>query len=234
LMTEGALFILFLLGIIMSLKFLLYFDILIKDKKKVFDPNIFSVLALLLISLFYMFWIKETQDRWVFLWMPFIFFLSAKPLMLAYSYFKKNNRVLIIAVILALLLFIGYKGLVHVNSLVIAKLDSYSPVKDAGIWLKENSNPDDVIFSRSLPQIAYYSQRRTYSFGSTGTNYSSEEGIDQLVAMYGPRYVMVSIFEPHPQFLSDWVQHHQENLTVVQAYTDSSQQPVLIIYKTNF
>lgn len=236
LVTENVLFVLFILGLILGLKFLLYSDILLKDKKKIFNPDIFSVLVLIVVSLFYMFWIKETQDRWVFLWLPFIFFLTGKASLSIYDYLKKYGKVLSALLVLALLLIAGYSNYHHATTIIEGKKDSYEQIKQAGIWLKENSNPQDIIFSRSQPQMSYYSERKIVNFNSVDNPTPNLEDLNLLLDKYHPEYIMVSIYETNPVWMQDWIIQNQAKLTPVHAlFADrSQQQATVVIYQISY
>jgi len=202
-----------------------------KEKNKVFNPYIFSVLALIIISLFYMFWIKETQDRWVFLWLPFIFFLAANTLMFAYQHAKKFHKQLGIVVVLGLLVIIAYNQVNQANDLIENKLDSYSPVKQAGIWIKENSNKEDIIFSRSHPQTSYYSERKTLTVRLE--DITSPEDFGNFLDENKPRYAQISVFENHPSQIMEWLQNNQDRAKPVNAiFSDpEQQQAILVVYE---
>lgn len=227
-LTDNVSFILFLLGLVISLDFLFYSDILIKDKNKCFNPNLFSILALAVISAFYIFYIKQTDDRWVFLWLPFIFFLVGKGLILIYKLIKKYNKFIAILIIAGLLVSSLYLQWNYANSLIMTKKDTYIPVKQAALWIKDNSNLEDVILTISHPQTVYYSERLVYNF----RNLNKSE-FDKLVIETKPTFLIISIFEDYPDWINEWVNENKEKLNPVNAYfaDPSRQQAVLVIYK---
>ena len=106
------------------------------------------------------------------------------------------------------------------SELIEGKKTSYWQVKEAGLWMKENSNLSDVMISNSIPQIQYYSERNTYM----AKNISHLESLK-------PKYIMVSVFERS----ADWFYSYPEekNLKIVNGYFADEQktQPVLIIYE---
>lgn len=222
-------FILLMLGIILSLKFLLYADLLIKEKKKAFDPDIFTLLAIIIISAFYIFYMKYTEDRWVFLWLPFFFFFIGKALVFLYDFLKKYSKAVAIVVVLGLLLVGAYGQLKDVNALINAKKDTYSQVRDAALWMKKNSEKNDSIATVSNPQTTFYAERRVYSF--SGMN---ESQFVNLLMQNKPKYLEVSVFETHPDWIYSWLQNNQGMLTVVQAYFDQNNQPLLVVYQIKY
>ena len=107
------------------------------------------------------------------------------------------------------------------------KLDSYSQVKDSGLWIKENSNPEDIIISGSFFQHTYYSERKVIDFPSNETDFN------KMINESIPRFLIISVFQPLPEWAYDWPQRHNETVEPVQAFFFDSerQQPALIIYK---
>jgi len=231
-LTNSILFFLFILGVIIALKFLLYLDILLKEKKKTFDPNLFSILVLIIVSAFYIFYIRGTEDRWVFLWLPFIFLLIGNALMFIYAISKKYFRSIASIIVIVLLLFGAYSHISQAKSLIDSKKESYLPIKQAGIWIKENSNKNDVIFSASLPQMTYYSERKTISFSDV----EDKEDFDIFLEEHNPRYLQVSVFENRSPWMADWLNENQERLNPVQAlFADAEKQnAILVVYEVEY
>lgn len=211
---SSTLFVLFILGVILAFKFIFYIDVLIKDRKKCFSPEIFSILIFLVVSAFYIFYIKGTEDRWVFLWMPFIFFFAAETSVRIHSYLKKLNNFLAIIVTFVLILAVAYSQITYATGLIDIKKDTYVPVKLAGEWMKEHSDKSDIILSISSTQNTYYSERESETYSAVKTAYD----FDSFISEINPRYIEVSIFEPHPNWISEWIQNNQEGLVPVQTY----------------
>jgi len=230
--TEGVLFVLFLGGLFLSLRFLLYIDLLVKDKSKMLDPNIFSLLVLIFISAFYIFAMKGAEDRWLFLWLPFIFLLIGNALTFVYRKIRVYGKNLAIIIVLGLLLFGAYSQFNHADQIIKNKLGSYEPVELSGVWMKENSVPGDIVLSRSRTQHTYYTERETFS-------YNLLDGPDELDAYIGenkPKFFVVSVFERHPEWTNLWVDENQGRLQPVKVYFADAQQTnaVLIVYEIKY
>ena len=201
-LTEGVAFWLFIFGLVLAVKFLLYLDLLIKDKKKCFDADLFGVIVLIVVSAFYIFYIRGTEDRWVFLWLPFIFAFIAKGIGFLGDKLGGVHKVVGIAMIFIIVGFIVVAQMQHVDSLIKIKKDSYMPVKESGIWLKENSAKEDKVLSLSYTQTVYYSERNVSSYSEIKNGTEFEE----YLAGNRPRFMIVSIFEYHPPWVYVWVQ----------------------------
>ncbi|MBX4196781.1 glycosyltransferase family 39 protein [Candidatus Pacearchaeota archaeon] len=193
----GVLFILFLIGVILAFRFVLYLDVLVKHKKRVFDPGLFSLLSLAFISAFYIFYIKNTDDRWVFLWMPFIFMLVGVATVFIYKMIRPYGKAIAVIVVIALLGFATYGQIVHAKMLDENKKGSYAPVKDASLWIKENSLPNDKVLSISYTQSVYYTERNV----STYSTIYNTTAFEDYLQKNKPQFIQVSIFEPHPTWI---------------------------------
>ena len=233
-LTQNVFFALFIIGIILGLKFLLYVDVLIKEKKKCFDPDIFGFIVLVVVASFYIFYIRGTEDRWVFLWLPFIFFFMGKTIMFIYENVKKYGKWISVVLCIGLLVWGGYGNLTRADDLIKGKISSYAQVKDSGIWIKENSEKDDLVWSLSMTQHTYYTERNVSNYNAP---IETSEEFDEFVMLNRPRYIVASIFEPvNTPWLNEWVELNQDKVTVRKVYfADSAQtQAVLIIYEINY
>jgi len=232
LLTGKFLFWIFLLGVFLALKFLLYLDLLFKDKRKIFDGGLFSILVFIIVSAFYIFYMRGTDDRWVFLWLPFIFILSGNALMFIHKNIKKYSKIIAIVVIIALLAAVAYNQLSHNDQLTKLKKASFMPVRQAALWMKENSEIGEKILSISYTQTVYYSERNVSSYSEI----ESAEEFDKYLADNKPRFLTVSVFEPHPQWIHSWLQENQDRFAVVQAYfaDEARTQPLLIVYELKY
>ncbi len=231
-LTENAFFVLFLIGLLMSLKFFIYADVLVKEKERAFDPGIFSLIVLVITSAFYIFYIRGTEDRWVFLWMPFIFFMAGNAIILIKNFIAKNSKVFAMIVMIGLLVFIGYSQLVHADGLIKIKKDTYSQVKSAALWIKGNSLPSDLIISSSYTEMTYYAERKVVNYNND-TFYGNESVFNDFVKSSKPKFIEISAFERNPPWITGWLQNNSATIQPVQAYfADAAKtQPILIIYQ---
>ncbi|MEI6731234.1 MAG: glycosyltransferase family 39 protein [archaeon] len=228
-LSDVCTFILFLIGLVLSLKFLLYLDVLARDKNRVFDGDIFGVITLVIVSAFYIFYIRGAEDRWVYLWLPFIFFFVGRSLEIVGKSADKLLKNAGIVLIIILLLVSGYLQVSYSNQLIDSKFSSYSPVKDAGIWVKENSLEGDRLLSISYTQSTYYSERNVSSYSS----FKNGSEFDNYLEQNRPKLIQVSIFEPHPEWIYTWTQINQNRLKPFYvSYGDAQKkQPNLVVYE---
>ena len=231
-LLEWPFFIFFIIGLIVVFGALfLKIDMIFKNKNKQDFANLFIIIWFL-ITLVYFIFIERgnPEDRWIMPVILAIFIFSSKGVLFLYEFVKKYQKVIAIGLIIVILAFGFYLQFKHADSIIKVKKDTYMPVKEASLWIKENSNPDDVILSRSITQVTFYSERKVYGFGS-GMN---ESRFDALVAETKPRYLLESIFEPNPAAWGYALPEKYNNIwkpVKVWFADETQQQAVLIVYE---
>jgi len=229
------LFPLFLVGVILFfLDLFLGFDKIFKNEELQKKLFIFFWIVTPFLILGYI--TDYVEHRYVIPVLPFIFMIVAYPIIKIGAFIRKQgvNKKITALIIFTVLILLLIPGLIWTNELTEVKKISYLEVKQAGEWIKQNSNPQDIVITNSLPQITYYSERSTYPFdlGKTGarTNVARPE-FEQFVSENKPRYLIMSIFEVHEDWAQQYVQEHQQGLLKpIQGYYQN-EQPVLIIYE---
>ena len=223
--TDLILFILFVVGaLFVLLNIILGFDLIYKENNLKIKADLFSVLSILIVISYFVFierW--NAEERWLMLMAPFIFFVIGRGITEIIKYIKINKKVIFLVIVIVL--FIGaYQQVTFANEIIKVKKTSYEPVKLAGLWIKEHSDKNDIILSKSVPQITYYAERETF-----GISYNKPEEIKELK----PKYMMISIFEMHPPQLLQFVDNINDHLEVVNAYfmDPEGKQAVLVVYK---
>ena len=230
--TELIFFIFFLVGLITLLPMILSFDKLLINNYKKYYSDLFIVLSFLFVLAVAIFVLRKFEDRWLVAFSLAIFVISAKGIILVTDWLKKHSGKVFALIVLALILISGsYLHLSHADVLIKDRLTSYLPVRDSGLWIRENSNTNDVIFSMSSPQTPYYSQRKTITYPYLEGN---ESDFVDLLLREKPRYYLVSAFERHDQFMYELPQKYQGAFNPVQVYQSSSGEPLLAVYEVNY
>jgi 4-amino-4-deoxy-L-arabinose transferase-like glycosyltransferase len=203
----------------------LYFDLVLKREsfKNYFFVFLLAAVPFIFQSIFY----DYIEDRYLMNAFPAFFMILSLGLMQISSWLKKYQKYLGAIVIVAFLLVGGYQQITYGNQIITSKISSYMEVKEAGIWIKQNSNPGDIIFSASVPQLTYYAERPTYNFVSPNINISNFE---KEVSLLKPKYLVLSIYEPHADWAYAYPAQHNDTLVPVQGYQQNNQ-PVLVIYQ---
>jgi len=164
--------------------------------------------------------------RWMFAFLPAMLAFTAQG-MLAIADFVRRKKKIIVLILVVIMFGIGmYTQLNYADLLIKNKVHSYGPVKDAGIWMKENSVPGDSIISMSTPQIAYYSERATYNYQPNAT------ALYELILREHPKFIMLSMFEVHEEWMRQWLIENEPGLEVAYILFDDQQKtsPIVIIY----
>ena len=161
---------------------------------------------------------------------PFAFAFAGLCIDKLYNYVMKYGKALAIILVLAILIFHAYFGIINSDITIQNKLNSYDSVEFGGLWLKEYTNPGDIIISRSVPQNTYYSERETYSYPE------NESDFETMLKEKKPKYMVDSIWETTDQWIHEYPQKHNETIKPVQAYylDKEKKQLSLIIYEITY
>ena len=227
-MLHTPLFILFLIGLLTLYTLFLGLDLIIKNKSKEYYNDLFIFIWILITLVYFIFFERDAEDRWLLpIALPLLVLVS-KGLHFIYDIIKKYQKTIAIIVFIGLILVGGYFQIARASETINNKKDSYKEVKDASLWLKDHTNKDDIIFSKSSTQMTYYAQRQVLGFGGNETEFRDQ------VQKYKPKYIVFSVFEPHGVTL-EYPQKFNSSLEPVQAYfaDTEKQQPILVIYKFN-
>ncbi len=211
----------FIFGIASMYKVFLYFDHLIKGDEKL-KRDLFLLLILVIPFVLVSFLIGHNENRYLITIFPTIFLISSSFIMVAYNSIRKRTKLLAVIFLIGLLVFTAGFQLMATDSLIKIKLGSYLEVKEAGVWLKQNSDVSDVIATKSRPQIKYYSEREVIGLLETKEEF-------EATLTPNTKFFMLSIFENHPEWA--YTYPIEKNLTVIQAYVNQENQPLLIIYE---
>lgn len=241
----SVLFYTFLIGIMLALgRIIIFPEGLKKLSRDVADNNykadIFNLILIAGFSFFFIVMLRSNgvSSRWFFAILPGLFAFTAKGLIKLGEFIQSIGNIKYLSLIVVILILgLGvYTQYNHVDGLIRNKLDSYSQVKDSGLWLKENTGLQDTIISASLTQHRYYSERKIKDFYVNGSN-ENESVFNEMIFNSKPRYIVISIFEPGftPQWAYTWPEKHNETIKPVQIYYDTrnNKQPVLVIYEIN-
>ena len=181
----------------------------------------------------------QLEQRHIDQTLPFLFLIATYPLMnlIKISRDKFNigekNAFLIVIFLLFLLII---PNILFGNNLIDAKKTSYLEVKQAGLWIKDHSNPEDIVISDSLPQITYYSERSTYPFNLAyrrDITRQNESALLDFISSNKPKFMTLTAFERQDDWAIAFPQNHPEMVVPVQVYKQN-EQPVFVIYQFNY
>jgi 4-amino-4-deoxy-L-arabinose transferase-like glycosyltransferase len=181
------------------------------------------------------------EQRYVYATLPFLFLIAVSPLIklgdVIHKHYSKISKKTgyILSIIFLLFLLVIPLGTISsnyssANSLIDNKLASYSEVEQAGLWLKANSNPGDLIMTQSRPQIVYYAERSVQPMNLD--MFANQSFFESVVKELKPAYLVLSSYEQSPSWVYTYPQNHTGLLTPVQAYPQN--QPMVIVYRFNY
>jgi 4-amino-4-deoxy-L-arabinose transferase-like glycosyltransferase len=216
--------IIFIIGLFSFYKIILALDLIIKGKEKNLNRQIFLFLLFLLPILINSFSLGHPENRYILYSFPAIFLISSEALLKIFNKFKSQK----VLVTILLIIFLAYFTHFQINStdnLIQSKISSYGDIKTSGEWIGENIDPSSPVFTRSAPQVSYYSQGNILRLTE-----DKEEFLEQLKSIKDA-YLMVSLFEPHEQWMFEYPS--ENNLLPVNVLFLDAQEsrPSVIIYK---
>ena len=234
-------FYLFLIGVLYFFAdLLLGFDKIFKNKK--IQKKLFIFLWIVIPFLF-LGYLGAPEQRYTMAQHPFLFMIAAIPFFklggLVKKHFKFNKKIITFLILIIFLLAL-IPNITWAKQLTENKKLSYHELKLAGEWIKENSIEGDMVITNSFPQISYYSERKVATFGSCYNNPESHlpdcppEEFQEFIEDIKPRFMVLFAFQGHDQWMMDYPVEHSDIWTPVKPYPENSQQPVLMIYQSNY
>src|SRR4030042_1111832 len=155
----APLFLIFLAGVFVFFQdMFLAIDKLFKNEEIQKKFFIFSWIVLALLILGYMTSSSYVEERYALPTYLFLFLIIANLFVKAGDFLVKHFKVKkTIAFALCFLILLGttIPGILFANSLIELKKTSYLEVKQSALWIKENSNPEDIVISNSAPYMTY-------------------------------------------------------------------------------
>jgi len=238
----SILFYAFLIGLVI----VIFKTILILDQVKKlklssenleFKSDLFNLLLLLGVLFVFIFLMRANtfEYRWFFPLLPAMLVFTSKGVINFSDYAASLAGKKSLAILLLLLIVIlgAYTQVYHADQIIKNKVDSYSQVRDAALWLKENYPKNTQVLSRSYPQTVYYSELNVSTFSPS----ENETDFDIYLNANKPELLEVSAFETNPKWIYDWSVKHNDTLKSVKVYTQNTaqgSQPVLIVYELTY
>ena len=214
---------LFIVGIIMMHECIVGLDMMRKGDKKL-QRDFFLLLMFIIPLVAISFLLNHVEDRYIFNVFPAIFILVSIATVYIQELLNKKWGSYVSSVFMVLIIATMLISQFQVTDLTIkSKIPSYSQVKEAGLWIGQNSGPNDIIITHSYPQVQYYSWRYSRHFPKT------EEEFEQLDHT-NFTYFMVSIFERSPEWAYQYPA--KKNLTVANAWLNIEGQQFVVVYNS--
>jgi 4-amino-4-deoxy-L-arabinose transferase-like glycosyltransferase len=199
------------------------FDLLQNKREARLRKELFLLLLFIVPIVIVSFSLGHVENRYILNSFPAIFIICSSAICLIIGKLKKYGKFVGAIFLIVLLGFSLNFQLEHSRDLIDSKIDSYSQVRAAGEWLQKNSDPKDIILSKSWPQIGYYSGREVITYPE------EEEDLKTLISENkNIKFLTISIFESHPQWIYEYPS--KNNLTVVNVQVINGDQPAFVTY----
>lgn len=225
-------FIIFIVGLITLWRLVLGFDLLLKRKDTKLIGDLFCVLLIIMPLIFFVFIYKFGVHQYLFLMMPGVFLIMAKGLVEISTLVEKYNKYLGVALIILVVGIGAYTQLTHADQIIENKKTTYAELKQAGIWIKENSNKDDkVMITNNEMEFGAYAEIAYINEGDNQTDF------EEVLVRERPKYIVLALFGQNEEFewLIPLLNTDKERFIPVQAWfaDQERKQPRVVIYKTN-
>lgn len=221
----------FILALLIGLGMILFnisigWDFLKKDKN--LQKQLFVFLWIMVIFSYFAFYAGLVEDRYFFYIYPACFMIIGWVFVKLNDLLKNYNKFLGIIFIMMILFLVGYKQLTFADQLIKIKANSYVQFRQAGEWIKANSQEGDSIVASGEPMFAYYSERKVHYW----FHVDNEEDFYEQLLEKRPKYMVLSI-EGSPQWSYPWPQNNPDKAVPVQAYFFDAEKtkPVVVIYQ---
>lgn len=204
------LYCIFLIGLVFMLFSLFIRYGKIRESK---DANKYLLLLLWIIVplIYFGFFVNHFEDRYIFMVFPAVFIIIGWIIDYFSEYAKKYKNIFTIVVIL-LLAFSASQMFIHSNDLIHGKVSSYDSLGYSGLWIKQNSNIGDSVYSSGVPQNTYYSERATYPYPDNESDFLKQ------INEKKPRYMILSVWEKSPDWAYTWPDKNADKVKIAQAY----------------
>ena len=211
---------------------ILSFDFILKNKSKNLKAYLLVFLWSFIVLTFYTYVAiyrgGTVYDAFVMSAFPALAIFGAHGASLIYKSRILNYKLSIFILIIILLLG-GFYQISYANKLIINKINSFDTLKDAGLWLKQNSNPDDKILTQAVPAITCYSERISIFSPSL------EDELQTIVNQNNTKFFVLSAWQMDESQLwyLNYSQKNPDKFIPLIAFPINSQQPTTIIYLIN-
>lgn len=232
-------FVIFIVGFILILEFFLYFDLIIKGKDKKRNNLLWVFLVVVLPLWYFTFITKDADPRYFLFMLPVLAAVGGYGLERVIRFIGKNvkNKKVYVGLLLIAILGLGYMGLSESNNFINVKKGSYQEVKDAGMWLRDNTGKDKTVMGAAVVMLQYYSERMTYDFALRDENGDSvprdKDLFYEKIENVNPDYYVLDVYHGAftPDYAYSYPQENQDKMVPVQAFGEMNGQPMVVIYQ---
>jgi len=209
---------LFLLGffIILIRSIIMFLEIRKIKGNHYLKGDLFALISILVIWGIHFFYFRMPGEPRQFLLLLFPMSICvARGLLFLADLIKKNikqyGKILSIIFIILLLAYGGYYQIKHADPIIKTKIDSYIGIKSAALFVKDISEPTDIIITLSVPQTTYYAERRAFTplmymdlvrKGFIEEDITFGQVLEKIKQNQSTRFMIITYSEPnHPPWM---------------------------------
>jgi len=227
------------IGFLITLANTLLLSNKIHQKNSMANKSYFVILWVFLALLFFG-WFdygSYIEERYFFIFYPALFILVGEGVLFVYEKIKNYNKQIVSIGIIILICIGAYQNIAHTNQIIQVKKESFLPLKQAGLYLKNNTNPEDLILLVEEPaEIVYYSERNYYHLSK-----ESPEELIEIIKERNPKYLIFSFYyslnDPKKVNLANFIFINKKIFIPVESfgpYIDKKRTlPIVVIFKIN-
>lgn len=202
-----ALFYLFWAGLILVIgKIALSFGYIRKENGEV-RADLFNILTIITTLAFFIYVLRSQTDfgepRWYFPLAFAAFICISKSGLFISDFVNKYNKQIAVVILIILIGVGGYYQYKFSDELIKSKTESYSGIREAGLYLKGIVGENDIIWTLGQPQVEYYSERSTVNARVWAEGYSLENNTQHFEATMQKikehpevRFIVITFSEP--------------------------------------
>ncbi|MBS3098887.1 glycosyltransferase family 39 protein [Candidatus Pacearchaeota archaeon] len=199
------------------------------NKSKLASMHLFNLLVLAMGLGFFIFFLRAAEDRYLFMiFLPLLVFTSLG-LVYVSNFLRKYSKLLGVIFLLAILFFGAYYQLKLANEIIVSRASTFRQMKEAFLWVKENTPEDAVFLGMGVePYAIYYSERPVEAWPQKDFENSVEQVIENS------DYLVINAFHPTEEKITNYINQNLQNRleTAYVSFFDQAQtQPAVIIYK---
>lgn len=202
---------LFWLGFaLLTLNFLLSLGHIRRITQGTAKSDLFNILSII-ITLFFFIYVIRAQNgfgepRWFFPLLLGSLICISRASLKVIDYIKPYSKHLAIGLLIAMIGFGGYYEVKHADSIIKSRVDSFTGIREASLFINSISGENDIIISKGEPQVMYYSERKAIQPSRLlrwdGNDVPFEPFLEKIREIPEAKYLLVSFSEPnHPPWM---------------------------------
>ncbi|MFA5020183.1 MAG: glycosyltransferase family 39 protein [Candidatus Pacearchaeota archaeon] len=221
---QNTFFVFFVLGLgLMLFELVAGYNFIHKNKK--LQNHLILLLLIMFISLFFIFYLRACEDRWMFPTTITMAVVAGFGLGFVCDSIKKYNKFIAILLIIAILLFGAYFQLKSADYLIKERKDSFKEIREGFEWLASIESKNITVAGTGIePYAVYYSE---FNYLPIPANKSDSGEIAKA------DYLVIHAFTPQATYINEYLSENQDIWIPINGYFFDKErtQVAFVIYK---